>query len=203
MRKTRPKMAARGTGPKSRLSCDSLRLSPRTKYCFVPRRVEGNGAVAMSSAFCSVDEDASAATDHRVTGDADHTLGEVEVACVWVRCDRAADLTSCVNDHDLAPVWVAKVVRKTFGKIAAVTCRDRWRIARALATHGRHDQARRLKHNGNNNKRDNGRDRYPDHLPARTPSGHLPASSAFTRRAVDVARPRSVRLRRDRRAARV
>jgi hypothetical protein len=66
-------------------------------------RGEGGGwdVVGLSS----VDEDASVATDDRVAGDADHALCQVEIACVWVGCDRAADVASCVDDREFSPMW--------------------------------------------------------------------------------------------------
>ena len=126
MRKTRPKIAARGTGPKSRLSCASLRLSPRTKYCFGPRWVAGKGVGRDVVSLSPVDEDTAAATDDGIAGDADHTLGQVEIACVRVGRDRAAKLATGVDDHDLSPVRVAEVVREALADRAAITGRKGW-----------------------------------------------------------------------------
>src|SRR5215831_16931199 len=50
----------------------------------------GRDVVGLSS----VDEDALVATDDRVAGYGDDTLGEVEVACMRVGCDGAADVAT-------------------------------------------------------------------------------------------------------------
>jgi hypothetical protein len=86
-------------------------------------REEGSGwdVVGLSS----VDEDALVATGDRVAGDADDALGEVEIACVRVRCDRAADVASRVDDDELSVVRVAEVVGEPFSEGAWVAGRNR------------------------------------------------------------------------------
>jgi hypothetical protein len=52
----------------------------------------------------SVDVDVSVASDHRVAGNPDHTLDEVEIACVRARRDGATRIDTYVNDDHLASV---------------------------------------------------------------------------------------------------
>ncbi len=140
-------MALRGTGPKSRLSSEE----------------EGSGwdVVGLSS----IDEDAFVATDDRVARYADDTFGEVEIACVRVGRDRAADVASRVDDHELSAVRVAEVVGEPFGEGAWVAWRDRRGIAYPAGAY-QHEQVRQPENHGDDNKRENRPDRYQDALAA-------------------------------------
>jgi hypothetical protein len=131
-----------------------------------PEMGRGKGVGWEVVGLASIDEDASVATDHSVTGDANHTLGEVEITCMRVRCDRAAKLATGVNDDDLSPMRVAKVVREALGESATVTCRERWSHACSLAPDDQHDQARCVENHKRNNERENSRDRDQEALAA-------------------------------------
>ena len=73
-------------------------------------------------------------------GDADNALCEVEIACVRVNRDGAAEIGTGVNDEQLAPVRVAELVGEALGDVAAVAGRDRWDVAYTRPSHNRHNK---------------------------------------------------------------
>jgi len=74
-----------------------------------------------------------------------------------------------VDDHDLAPVWVAKMVGEALCECAGTTGRKSWGHACSPLAHGQHNQVRLVENQGDDNETDDGPDGYPYDLPARAP----------------------------------
>jgi hypothetical protein len=118
--------------------------------------------------LCPVDEDAAAAADDVVAGDADHallqTLGRIRVGR-----EVSAELTAGVKDDDLPTMRVAQAVGEAFGERSSVTGRDRRSHAGTAPAH--HEQKlREDEHRQQDHDRDHRHDRNQHALAAQIPS---------------------------------